>query len=121
MVAVNIPTISHEVADAIERLRTVEPKWDNETILYNVVNPTNAGGSTATLRSVEFDVLLAALVNGYHREPTEEEKHAELDKTYRDHAEGNGFFGTEDEDLAYAKGIKYALNTLGITVEGVNA
>lgn len=119
---VNKPTIPVEVADAIEELRV---RADSESILYSVLNDPTAGISVDALRTIPFDTLLAALVNGYGRELTEEQKRAEsereLARTYENHRGGIGLYNTAEEDDAFADGIEHALDVIGVKIDGVNA
>ncbi|MGG1641814.1 hypothetical protein ACIFQM_11070 [Paenibacillus sp. NRS-1782] len=120
---VNKPVIPAEVADAIKGLR--DPSRGH--IFSNAEITTLAlktGGAlhkdTITLRKISFDTLLAALVNGYEREMTEEQAreqtYAEIAHTHQRHREGIGRYGKFSEDCAFADGIQYALDTLGIDV-----
>lgn len=112
-------TIPREVADAIERFRSSGS--DNERILYAVVNPTRDYNDMLThLRQIPFDTLLSALVNGYERELTEEEKR---EQAYADiHAIYVHHYDTAFETYSdgYCDGIEYVLNTLGIVIPGIN-
>lgn len=121
----NKPTIPNEVADAIEHLRNsdvFDPSYTNEDIVSGIFDPSMSSSTFATLRTIPFDILLVALVNGYERELTEEQRiHAVIRDDFEDHRRGNGGFETGSEDRAYAAGIKFTLNTLNIDVEGVNA
>lgn len=106
----NKPTIPNEVADAIEELRDGHGH-DNSRIIYAAMR-TGGGLSkyTITLQTIPFDTLMAALVNGYEREMTEGEA---LDKVAKEYHRSKG--------TAYAYGIRYTLDTLGINIEGVDA
>lgn len=116
------PTIPAEVADAIEKARFSH--WDNERIAYYVLNPDHTAMGLAPLRSIPFDTLLAALVNGYEREMTEEERRLErerkLARDYSYHRGCAGQYSIAESDEAFADGIKYALDTIGVKIEGVN-
>lgn len=114
----NKPTIPNEVADAIEELRDGHGH-DNSRIIYAAMR-TGGGLSkyTITLQTIPFDTLLAALVNGYEREMTAQGK---LLYEYEAHLFNQGNYNTSAEDMAYADGIRYTLDTLGINIEGVNA
>ena len=120
------PTIPAEVADAIEWLRNPihgERGWNNEEIIRMVLSdcaPCNH--HEAALKCFTFDTLLAALVNGYERELTEEQRaHAKIREEYKGHLDGRGKFSTTEADWAYAQGVYDALSALGIRIEGVNA
>ncbi|KJK28474.1 hypothetical protein [Paenibacillus polymyxa] len=107
---VNKPVIPAEVADAIEELRTLRRgEATNRDILLRrerIGNPYYTA-----LISISYDTLMAALVNGYERELTEEQrKHDILREAYFD------LLGTE-----FASGINYTLTTLGVSVSGVSA
>lgn len=110
---VNKPIIPAEIADAIEKARS--HRWDNERIAYFVVNPDPTATGIAALRSIPFDTLPAALVNGYERELTPHEK-------IRERYEWE--VPTTSEQFwsdGYVSGMLFTLNTLGIKIEGVNA
>lgn len=116
----NKPTIPNEVADAIEKLRAEPGAFTNETIIQ-IATPNSSeiyiGESVQAVRSIPFDTLLAALVNGYVRELTEEQRiHAEIARRYRTHRES-----PYPTDRSFANGIEYAVRALGIKIEGVNA
>ncbi|WP_010494978.1 hypothetical protein [Paenibacillus elgii] len=67
-----VPVIPHYVADTIERLR--ERQRDNRYILCMVVDADFYGPFSRSLRSIPFDTLHAALVNGYTVELTKRER-----------------------------------------------
>ncbi|MBG9735809.1 hypothetical protein [Paenibacillus alvei] len=121
----NKPTIPNEVADAIEHLRNsdvFDPAYTNEDIVSGIFDPSMSSTTFATLRTIPFDPLMAALVNGYERELTEEQRaHADIRREYERHIHGRGKYETEGKDFAYADGMMYAVVTLGIQIEGVNA
>ncbi|MBY0023809.1 hypothetical protein J2W97_000804 [Paenibacillus jamilae] len=104
---VNKPVIPAEVADAIEELR-----GKGESNRGVLLRRERIGNLYYTaLVSISYDTLMAALINGYERELTDEQrKHDALREAYFD------LLGTE-----FASGINYALTTLGINVSGVNA
>ncbi|WP_339306818.1 hypothetical protein [Paenibacillus sp. FSL R5-0519] len=118
---VNRPVIPAEVADIIEEMRKI-PYCNNRDI-------TNAydgdPGRREKLRAISFDTLLAALVNGYERELSEEEKRAvkqrDLAQDYSRYRDGEGHYEEYVQDYAFADGIKHAINMLGVKIEGVNA
>lgn len=111
-----------EVAAAIEYLRSGESNRSNYVIMRQISGSMftdkllpakewafQDGGGTS-------DLLMEALVNGYVVEATPEDK-------LRTYYEGNKL----KQDLLYGsrnrgrvEGILYTLNTLGITIEGVN-
>ncbi|MEC0328752.1 hypothetical protein P4H42_03825 [Paenibacillus macerans] len=118
------PTIPAEVADAIEWLRNPihgERGWNNDEIIRMVLSdcaPCNH--HEAALKCFTFDTLLAALVNGYERELTEEERaRAKIREEYRN-AWLDGRVGDEQAD-GFAQGVEFTLHTLGIRIEGVSA
>ena len=111
------PVIPAEVADAIEALRSDAFKYTNEHVLYLLANGLTTDPTVKALSSIPFDTFLAALVNGYERELTEEErKHSELKQSYLSGRRGDNWYFD-----GYADGIKHALDTLGVKIEGVNA
>lgn len=117
----NKPTIPNEVADVIEYLRS-DKKWSNEQIIECRSMKLYDIEATRILREIPFDTLMSALVNGYERELTEEQRaHADIRREYERHIHGRGKYETESKDFAYADGMMYAVVTLGIQIEGVNA
>ncbi|ETT40912.1 hypothetical protein C162_26680 [Paenibacillus sp. FSL R7-269] len=109
------------VADRIEELRGSLGK-SNEFIAELWMR--TGGGvpmATSELRQVTFDTLMVALIVGYDREMTEEEKrelaHTEI---YQELVHGPLRYRTTAEQEAYADGILYAVNTLGIEISGIN-
>ncbi|WP_149093363.1 DUF1642 domain-containing protein [Paenibacillus terrae] len=111
---VNKPVIPAEVADAIEELRGKGE--NNRGILMRrerVGNPYYLA-----LMSIHYDTLMAALANGYERELTEEQArkqtYAEIVLTLQRHREGTGRYDKYDEDHAFADGVQYTLDMLGI-------
>ncbi|WP_427050441.1 hypothetical protein [Paenibacillus sp. TC-CSREp1] len=120
----NKPTIPAEVADALEALRSDTFKYTNENILDLLANGLTTDPTVRALCSIPFDILLAALVNGYAREKTEEEKRADVEReirhTYDANRSGCGIYDSAYEDDAFADGVKYALDMLGVKIEGVN-
>lgn len=114
----NKPTIPNEVADVIESLREKQG-YSNASIVDLAL--LTGGELTKRLQAIPFDTLMAALVNGYEREMTDEERRdAMIRQRYIDNKSGCGRFRTSDEDHAHADGIRFALDTLGIQIEGVN-
>lgn len=119
------PTIPAEVADAIEYFRNRGdglPAWSNEGILDHVINSAAGSSYIETLRTIPFDTLMAALVNGYRRELSNEEQerkrtYTEIARTHQRHCEGIGRYDTFPEDYAFADGIQYTLDMLGISLE----
>ncbi|ETT40913.1 hypothetical protein C162_26685 [Paenibacillus sp. FSL R7-269] len=115
-------TIPHEVADTIETLRrdsASNPAFDNEGIAHAYVTETYVGPIALNLRKIPFDTLMRALLDGYERELTEEERrekaYADIREMYRDTlAEGR------QTDIAYATGMEYVLDALGIGIPGIN-
>lgn len=120
---VNKPTIAVEVADAIESCREGTSNWpdgmDNASIVCYAVNLSNTTQTAESLRKIDLNTLMAALVNGYEREMTDEQrKHAIIKETF-DRAREDGH--QSNYNAGYAEGIYNTLNTLGIKIEGVNA
>lgn len=106
----NLVIIPADVADLLDN-----PHRNSEAIvaLRNRLDVSDG----EILRSIPFDTLLSALVNGYVREKTEAERHAELAKFYDAHNrnEPDGYFA---DGVMY--GIEQTLRILGTTVEGIN-
>ncbi|MFK4473754.1 hypothetical protein ABH897_003485 [Paenibacillus sp. RC73] len=118
---VNKPVIPAEVADAIEKVRGILGADNTEGLLRVVLDEKVFNGpSIVTLRSIPFTTILTALVNGYECEITEEQARkqmrAEIARTHQRHSEGTGRYDTFPEDYAFADGIKYTLDMLGIDV-----
>ena len=124
---VNRPTVPAEVADAIEYFRNRGgglPAWSNENILDHVINSAARSSNIAALRTIPFDTLLAALVNGYEREKTGEEYVRNLYEGLGREAEAARVIVGADGGacaLRARRAIECTLNALGIRIEGVNA
>jgi hypothetical protein len=108
------PTIPNDVADAIESFR--KSGLGNARIIYYVTNDDYDADRVLAARSIPFDTLLAALVNGYEREQTAEQlrqkAHDIIQTIYR--------VSIIEREIDYADGIKFAVDTLGIEISGVN-
>ncbi|MFW5434286.1 hypothetical protein [Paenibacillus apiarius] len=115
----NKPTIPNEVADAIEFFR-VPPVDDAHSYsnaeIIEVALSGEEGSHEGALTSFDFDTLMAALVNGYEREMTEEQRKQKVRGVYRELEECNTLY-----DVGIRRGIRTALGIFGITIEGVNA
>ncbi|MEJ9160935.1 hypothetical protein P4I20_10320 [Paenibacillus graminis] len=69
----------------------------------------------------KFDALMRALLDGYECELTDEERiHSFIREQYVKYDRGNGHYPSHLEDYAYSRGIMFALNTLGVTIPGIN-
>jgi len=116
---ITLQTIPQEVADAIEWARKRD--GDTDGIVRHAVDTFNyVGPQTEVLRSIPFETLLSALVNGYVIEKSAEELAHDAIRTrylYLKHNADNG--GTYAREAA-SETIK-TLNILGIKIEGVNA
>lgn len=124
----NKPTIPNDVADAIEELREKPGALDNARIIELAMPSRTSIAIDKTvdaIRSIPFDTLMAALVNGYERELTEEQiAHAKIRNRHKAElitARFSGHYGARQENVAFADGIKFTLDALGIKVSGVNA
>jgi hypothetical protein len=99
--------IPNDVADAIVYYR--ELSATNAVIAKAALDTSLSGVNTLALRSIPFDTLIAALINGYEREQTAEERaHEDIRMEY------------VSCDWEYARGILFTLDTLGVKVAGVN-
>jgi len=111
-------TIPADVADLIGNMRKVG--CTNEEIARVAMGNTSIPLYHEVLSQIPFDTLLAALVNGYEREQTEEERaHAAILKEYR-----SAWIDAGDGDEhanGFTDGVEFALNTLGVKIGGVNA
>lgn len=119
------PVIPAVVADAIEQAKMEELCNENIIEVRNEEYPGGTQVSGAALRLIPFNTLLAALVNGYERELTEEERRADrkrkLAYEFDRHRCGAGNYDTHFADDAFADGIEYALDAVGVKIEGINA
>ncbi|MCY9760363.1 hypothetical protein M5X06_12620 [Paenibacillus alvei] len=112
------PTIPNEVADVIEMVRKEESNWPNEWIIECWFMQRGSDDLVRTIRKISLDLLMAALVNGYERELTEEQRHQKV----RDL-----LVGLDDVSLsfefkdAYHRGVIQTLHALNIDIKGVNA
>jgi hypothetical protein len=122
-------TIPNDVADAIEHYRK---RWfDNAKLTEFTLSKDWAGSYPTALRSIPFDTLMAALINGYEREQTAEQR--ALAATQRAH---NTIRLEYLRCLSYCEsevsavrirncgerdGIKSTLDTLGVKITEVNA
>lgn len=113
------PTIPNEVADVIEDL-ICEYNYNSRDIVCLALGMDDgASNDTQTLGEITFDTLLSALVNGYEREKTEEQKlHDKLKAVYNTY--NSGTHGLLAEGYAFAAGMKYALSEVGIYIDGIN-
>lgn len=113
------------VADRIEELR--EGFSRSNEYIAELWMRTGGGVPAATtdLRQVSFDTLIVALLVGYDREMTEEERREEalreLKRVY-ENSRRPKYYDSDTHDLhaGIARGIELALNALAIKVEGVN-
>lgn len=123
MTNVNKPVIPAEVADAIEEARKhhneadlFQPHaFDSHSEHYEGILGRWVYASDENLRD-----YFTALINGFERELTEEQEckrtYTEIARTHRQHCEGSGRYATFPEDYAFADGIRYTLDMLGIDV-----
>ncbi|WP_018755150.1 hypothetical protein [Paenibacillus terrigena] len=107
-------TIPNEVADAIERLR--DRGVSNAAISLFALKGGDMPESQALASWVcveielRFNTLMSALINGYERELTQEQRiHAEIRRAYE---RWRGY--------DFSNGIMFSLDKLGIQIEGVN-
>lgn len=113
MIDVKKPVIPAEVAELLDKM--LKASYSNEEILVCASYQGRIGAYREILSQIPFDTLLAALVNGYEREMTEEERaYAAIREEYMLPSETEWAEG-------YDEGIEFALNKLGIKIEGVNA
>lgn len=129
MTKINVPIIPSDVADAIEEMMRLY--GDTQDVIGFVLAYGVKSKLLDVLRSIPFDTLLAALVNGYERGKTPEQlaeeeraaRHESLRMLYeakRRNADAANFAETRVRNEEYADGIVWTLNTLGIEIEGVN-
>lgn len=111
----NKPIIPNEVADVIEYLRS-DKKWSNQQIIECRNIAREEIEAVRILCKVPFDTLMAALVNGYERELTEEQRRQKIREMYHEYV-----YCLDSRNLGIRKGIRDTLSILGIQIEGVNA
>jgi hypothetical protein len=113
-------TIPAEVADAIEYLRKEGSVWD-DAIIANCFNGAYSTSSCPT-RSLlaryadgNTTKTVSAIINGYEREMTAEQRaHERISEAYHRRIEDG-----HSRRIAFADGIKFTLNELGVKIEGV--
>lgn len=115
--------LTQEQADALDNLRGTY--FSDDRILEVHCDPENAWRSIyECLNDIPNTELASALINGYEVEQTPEEK---LREYYEELGRCRDTSLEEDDlkDVAINAskrvGIRYALNTLGIKIEGINA
>jgi hypothetical protein len=117
--------IPHNVADAIESFRASTLPYTTAKIVAITQNEEYAWINAAALRTIPFDTLLAALVNGYEREKTPEEIAEEEWELTEERIRTEYQFRKGSEPTAYERGlmhgIEYTLDALGISISEVNA
>ncbi|MEK5178456.1 hypothetical protein [Paenibacillus odorifer] len=121
-------TIPREAADRIEGLRS--SALSNERIVDVYVSEgRGTPPSTRGIRSISFDTLLSALVNGYERELTEEEAREQAFDSIRSYyawlgererCEGIRVNGNPFEFKRAQTAIRLTLNVLGTEISGIN-
>jgi len=125
MSTLTVPTIPSYVADANERVRAEPNPFSNAKIVEVTLENGKFDGETpVALRSIPFDTLLAALVNGYEREKTVEEVAHDRIRTAVEVRLTHAKHTTTTEAVrhtSFVNGIKFALRELGVKIEGVNA
>lgn len=116
--------VSREVADAIEYLGKVECDFEEVMELHVSAGWSNFSDERVTeLDGLTTRELAIALINGYEVEMT---PHELIQKAYKKSNVKRGVsVGLNDMILAGAEngfmnGVEFTLNTLGITVKGVN-
>lgn len=116
MTTIKPVTIPREAADRIEGLRS--SALSNERIVDVYVSEgRGTPPSTRGIRSISFDTLLSALVNGYERELTEEEARELAYEELRE------IYTTPPQSMfarGFDEGLVFTLNTLGIVIPGIN-
>lgn len=107
------------VADRIEELRGCFER--NNEYIADLWMRTGGGVPAATndLRQVTFDTLMVALVVGYDREMTEEERMH--DAIIREWKLCDGSRCSSEYSDGFADGIVFVLGKTGVEITGVNA
>ena len=117
---ITLPVIPRKVAEAIEWARRKDEGFFD--ILDRVRDTgTYAGPNTNALRSIPLDVLASALVNGYTVEKSAEELEREAHDRIRAKYRMRSVSTDLTADVSFTAGMMFALNELGIKIEGVNA
>lgn len=113
--------VSQEVADSIEYIKEKNYGFNGAMSLH--ASDGWAFEETCSLSKLSMEQLATALIVGYEVAMTPYE---EIAKEYKNaEQEKDACFDVSDKNLAYENqgimsGIKFTLNTLGITIEGVN-
>lgn len=116
--------VSREVADAIEYAK--REGYDYETIMKIQIKNGWERKETAPLLKLTLRQLATALIDGYKVELTPHEIIAnEYRRTVKEAVDGQAgrFKLTElgiEKRKSFVEGIEYTLNTLKITIKGVN-
>lgn len=119
----NVPTIPRQVADVIEFYRSGMVETD--ILVKCVLDPNWIGEYAEILRSIPFETLLTALINGYNVEKTPEDKirvrYEEHGLTAQAKAVSAGNFIHAGRCDGYRQGVVETLAALKIEIKGVNA
>lgn len=111
--------VTKEVAEAIEALR--KQGDSDEEILRVLADPDDgwATPKTEILNDIPFITVVKAVVIGYEVEETPEEK---ISKYYYEALERSNSQYSNVRHVAYGdmRAVKYTLDTLGISIKGVN-
>lgn len=125
-------TIPHDVADTIEYMRRDSADatpLSNEGIAHVYVTESYVGPAAIKLRSIPFDTLMRALLDGYERGLTEEEEREKAIASLRDYygflreQEGIARIQTRGNPLEFMRAqnaIRITLNTFDIVIPGIN-
>ena len=108
-------TVKREVAEAIEF--QLMGRSAEEIVCSKATQLKGCGeftNSSAVLNDISMETLVRALYVGYEVEKTPKQELVEIYRYYRKEA-------YSPDMTAYADGIARAVNTLGISIEGVNA
>jgi predicted sugar kinase len=115
---ITLVTIPQEVSDAIEWARITD--GDSAGIIRRIESPYYSGYHTDALRSIPFETLLSAIVNGYLIEKSAEELAHDAIRTRYLYLKHNAESGNIYAREAYTEMVR-TLNTLGIKITEVNA
>lgn len=116
---VNKPVLPKEVAEVIERKRSERtdhgmPPWSMKDFAEAYM--IGMGETQKTIRTVSFETLMAAFVNGYDVEKTPEDKVRDKFNRLERY-----FNGDEQRQCDYQNGMHFILETFNVKIEGVNA
>jgi|GEM_PF-2673191 len=110
--------LNQEQAEALEYV--INRNNEKEIILAHANDPEGWLDKAAPLKSLDFDVLVKALYNGYEIEQTPEDKLLEVYKKYESAGLQEWHPISRERHHLICQGIKLAVDTLGLKIKGIN-